>query len=254
MTIEGRALRHIRPVALLVAGAFFMENLDGTVITTALPAMAASFGVTIWGGSLCRAAIGSAPFLLPLMFQVGFGLDALRSGLLVIAVFAGNLLMKPATTPILRHFGFKPVLVGNGLLAVLSLLACAFLTPKTPVPVIAAILFCGGLTRSMQFTVLSTIAFADIPDAKMSSANTLFSTAFQLTMGLGVALGAIAIRAGHGLAAASGLGAVPAIDYRLAFVLVAFVALLGLADGIRLDRLAGDHVARRPVASGARSG
>jgi MFS family permease len=32
-------------IALLVAGAFFMENLDATVINTALPAMAASFGV-----------------------------------------------------------------------------------------------------------------------------------------------------------------------------------------------------------------
>src|ERR1700685_4488799 len=31
-------------VALLVAGAFFMENLDGTVIATALPQMARSFG------------------------------------------------------------------------------------------------------------------------------------------------------------------------------------------------------------------
>src|SRR5260370_4819582 len=33
-------------VALLVAGAFFMENLDGTVIATALPQMARSFGIS----------------------------------------------------------------------------------------------------------------------------------------------------------------------------------------------------------------
>ena len=33
------------PIALLVAGAFFMENLDGTVVVTAVPQMATAFGV-----------------------------------------------------------------------------------------------------------------------------------------------------------------------------------------------------------------
>src|SRR5258708_6893436 len=39
------SVAHRRPaqVALLVAAAFFMENLDGTVIATALPQMALSF-------------------------------------------------------------------------------------------------------------------------------------------------------------------------------------------------------------------
>ena len=34
-----------RPLALLVAGTFFMENLDGTIIATAAPAIACDFGV-----------------------------------------------------------------------------------------------------------------------------------------------------------------------------------------------------------------
>jgi EmrB/QacA subfamily drug resistance transporter len=84
-----------------------------------------TFAITIVGGSLFRMAIGAVPFLLPLMFQLGFGLDAFHSGLLVIAVFAGNLMMKPATTPILRRFGFKPVILVNGLANVGSLAACA---------------------------------------------------------------------------------------------------------------------------------
>src|SRR4026208_2245312 len=46
---EARSPRRFQPstlVALLVAGAFFLENLDGTVIATALPQMAQTFGVS----------------------------------------------------------------------------------------------------------------------------------------------------------------------------------------------------------------
>jgi MFS family permease len=100
-----------------------------------------TFAVTIWGGSLFRMAINAAPFLLPLMFQLAFGMDAFSAGLLVLAVFAGNLLMKFVTTPILRRFGFKRVLVVNGVLTALSLAACALLTPGTPGLVILAVLF-----------------------------------------------------------------------------------------------------------------
>ena len=89
-----------------------------------------TFAVAIYGGSLFRMAIGAVPFLLPLLFQVGFGLNAFHSGMLVIAVFAGNLMMKPATTGILRRFGFRPVLLVNGAINVLSLLACALLDAR----------------------------------------------------------------------------------------------------------------------------
>lgn len=209
--------------------------------TLALP----TFAVTIYGGSLFRMAIGAVPFLLPLMFQLGFGLDAFHSGLLIIAVFAGNLTMKLATTAILRRFGFKPVLVVNGLANVSSLLACALLSPATPVWLIAVVLFVGGLTRSMQFTALNTIAFSDMPQARMATANTLFSTAFQVAMGLGIALGAVGVRLGHWLAGPLGLGQVPAIEYRLAFVLIGLVSLMGLIDALKLDPAAGEHVARK---------
>jgi EmrB/QacA subfamily drug resistance transporter len=205
-----------------------------------------TFSITIIGGSLFRMAIGAVPFLLPLMFQLGFGLDAFHAGLLVIAVFAGNLMMKPATTPILRRFGFKPVLLVNGMANVLSLAACALLTPATPIWLIAAVLFVGGLTRSMQFSALNTIAFADVPQQRMAAANTLFSTAFQVALGLGIALGASGVRLGHWSAQQLGIGHWPAIDYRLAFLLVALVSLLGLADALRLDPAAGAQVSKAP--------
>ena len=121
-------------------------------------------------------------------------MDPFHSGLLVLAVFVGNLTIKPATTPLIRWLGFRRLLLINGALNVCSLLACALLTPQTPVWAIMLILYLGGVFRSIQFTGVSTLAFADVPAAQMSDANTLFSTASQLAVGLGITLGAIGIR------------------------------------------------------------
>jgi hypothetical protein len=107
------------------------------------------------------------------------------------------------------------------------------------VPAIAAVLFVGGLTRSMQFSAYNTIAFADIPKPRLAVANTLFSTVFQLAMGLGVALGALGVRLGHMALGWLVPGALPAGEFRIAFVLVAMVGLAALADTLRLAGDAG---------------
>ncbi len=206
---------------------------------------APTFRVTMFGGSLFRASISAVPFLLPLLFQVGFGMDAFHSGLLVLAVFVGNLTIKPATTPLLRGLGFKKLLLINGALNVLALLACAFLTPQTPVWVIMLVLYLGGVFRSIQFTAISTLAFADVPSPQMSYANTLFSTATQLAVGLGITLGAIGIRIGELCSEWLGMASLPGISFRLAFVAIALVCLLGMVDTLRLVKDAGSAVSRK---------
>ena len=207
-----------------------------------------TFAITISGGSLFRTAIGAVPFLVPLMFQVGFGLSAFHAGMLTLAIFAGNLAMKPATTPILRRFGFKPVLVVNGILNAVFITACALFSPDTPIWFIVPVLFIGGMCRSMHFTALNTIAFADIPPQQMTGANTLFSTVFQLTMGMGIAVGAIGIRIGQAISAPLGVSGIVAIEFRLAFVLLGIIALFAVVDCLSLDRRAGDNVARKQKA------
>ncbi|MDI6442136.1 MFS transporter [Cronobacter dublinensis] len=222
------ALRHFR------SAPFPMIRLDALAVPT--------FRVTMYGGSLFRTSISAVPFLLPLLFQVGFGMDAFHSGLLVLAVFAGNLTIKPATTPLIRWLGFKKLLLINGLLNVLALLACALLTPQTPVWLILLVLFLGGVFRSIQFTGVSTLAFADVPAGEMSYANTLFSTATQLAVGLGVTLGAIGIRLGEVISEAFFTTAVPGLSFRLAFVMMALLSLAGMADTLRLAAHAGSSV------------
>lgn len=207
-----------------------------------------TFRVTMYGGSLFRASISAVPFLLPLLFQVGFGMDPFHSGLLVLAVFVGNLTIKPATTPLIRWLGFRRLLLINGALNVLALAACAFLTPQTPVWLILLVLYLGGVFRSVQFTGVSTLAFADVPTAQMSYANTLFSTASQLAIGLGITLGAIGIRLGEKVSDVFALGAMPGISFRLAFVFIALICLVGMIDTLRLTREAGESVSKKAKA------
>ncbi|HCD6739290.1 TPA: MFS transporter [Klebsiella pneumoniae] len=192
-----------------------------------------------------RASISAVPFLLPLLFQVGFGMDPFHSGLLVLAVFVGNLTIKPATTPLIRWLGFRRLLLINGALNVCSLLACALLTPQTPVWAIMLILYLGGVFRSIQFTGVSTLAFADVPAAQMSDANTLFSTASQLAVGLGITLGAIGIRLGEQVGDWLHLTELPGISFRLSFVFIALICLVGMIDSLHLAKTAGSSVSEK---------
>ncbi|MET0331278.1 MAG: MFS transporter [Dyella sp.] len=200
-----------------------------------------TFAVVMGGGSLFRIAISSAPFLLPLMFQLAFGMSATRAGALLLAMFAGNLAMKPATTPLIRRFGFRRVLLINGLLVAAGFALCALFGGATPLWLIAAVLFFCGLTRSMQYTVLNTIGFADVPQPQMNSATTLVSMAQQFNVGIGIAFGALALKLAalvHGHVDHT----LHADDFRLAFALVALLTLLALVDVLRLPRDAGAQV------------
>jgi EmrB/QacA subfamily drug resistance transporter len=200
-----------------------------------------TFMVAICGGSLFRISIGAVPFLLPLMFQVGFGMNPFQSGLLTLAVFAGNLSTKLVTTQILQRFGFRTVLVFNGAFAAVTLASMSLLRPSTASGWILVALFISGVARSLQFTAINTLGFADVPKPQMSGASTLSSTMSQMTMGMGVAAGAIALRIAawwHGHDAQT---LVPA-DFSIAFLLVASLSVIAIVDVFSLAPDAGEHV------------
>lgn len=203
-----------------------------------------SYGVTVIGGSLFRIAIGSLPFLLPLLFQLGYGMNAFNAGLLVLSVFAGNLAMKPFTSAILFRFPFRTILVVNGFLNALTIFACAFLTPAVPTPLTFVLLFVSGMTRSMQFTAINTLAFSQVPNPMMGGANTLFNTAQQLSSGLGIAIGALALRIAEHFEPVSSNGTSLG-SFRLAFVIVGCIALLGMLDSMTLNITDGDEIRQK---------
>ena len=195
-----------------------------------------SFAYAIVGaGVASRIAISASPFLLPLMFQVGFGMTALQAGLMVLVYMSGNLAMKSVTTPLLRRFGFRAVLLGNGVLCAATLAACGLLAPGDPRPVVDLVLFLAGMTRSMNFTATATLAFVDIAPEQRAGASALATMLQQVAMVLGVALAASALAFADSLHA-GGLGLA---DFQhVWFASAALMALAALAT-LRLPRDAG---------------
>ncbi|MDE1146536.1 MAG: MFS transporter [Azospirillaceae bacterium] len=200
-----------------------------------------TYAVSIWSGSVQRIAIGTVPFLTPLLFQTVLGLDAFVAGQLVLCIFAGNLTMKLMTNQVLRRFGFRRVLVLNGALVGISLAACGLFTPETPRWIIGLVLFTGGMFRSMQFTAMGTIQFADVPKPEVSAANTLAAMLAQLTSGLGVVAGALALNLGAFLRGHP-QGAPDLTDYRNAFLAMGAAVVLSLVDAWKLAPDAGHSV------------
>jgi EmrB/QacA subfamily drug resistance transporter len=200
----------------------------------------ATFRVTAFGGSVYRAVIAAIPFLLPLFFQLAFGWSAALAGLLVIALFAGNVGIKPATTPLMRRFGIRTVMLSAIVASALLLAAMALLQPTTPMPLLVALLVASGVARSVGFTAYNSVAFADVPAERMTSANTLNATLQELGSGLGVAVGALLVRLGGAVGFAPGGDA-----FRFAFVLLAVIFLVPAVEAFLLPRSAGAVVTGR---------
>ncbi|MGU3539329.1 MFS transporter [Methylobacterium sp. A54F] len=205
-----------------------------------------TFRAAVIGGSFFRIGTGAIPFLLPLMLQVGFGLDPLHSGLITFAAAAGAMFVKVVGPRILRTFGFRPVMVTNAVLASLFLAVNGLFTAQTPHWLIVGLLFLGGCLRSVQFTCVNAIAYADIESRDMSAGTSLASVAQQLSLSLGVTLGALSLEAA---AAAHGRSAIAAVDFGPAFLVVALISALSLIAFLRLAPDAGAEVSGKRVAA-----
>jgi EmrB/QacA subfamily drug resistance transporter len=205
-----------------------------------------TFRAAVGSGSLFWTAITSVPFLLTLLFQNAFGWSPVKSGAVVLFVFVGNIAIKPATTPMLRRFGFRPVLVAATAGAAATMVAAAFFDAATPLALIAVVAVLNGIGRSISLTCYSTIAFSDTPPEQIRDANTLQATAQQLAVGLGVPVGAVALRAGGAISGALPGAPTATSPYTIAFLLLAIVALGGTVGALRLHPDAGAAVTRRP--------
>jgi EmrB/QacA subfamily drug resistance transporter len=154
-----------------------------------LPTMRAS----IIGGFMFRLGIGSLPFLLPLLMQVGFGLSPLQSGLVTFSSAVGAMGMKTLAARLIRTFGFRNIMMINAVVSSAFLAACALFTAATPLLLIMILLVVGGFFRSLQFTAINTLAYAEVDHARMSRATTLVSVNQQLAVSAGVAVGAFSV-------------------------------------------------------------
>jgi EmrB/QacA subfamily drug resistance transporter len=198
-----------------------------------------SFGASMGGGSLFRIGASTLPFLLPLKLQIVFGMSASASGLVTFATALGAFAMKPLVRPLLQRFGFRAVLVVNGVLAAFGVAVCALFTPAWPIAAIFIVLAIGGLTRALQFTSLATLSFADVPQEKLAPATAMTGTLQQLGQALGVVLGSLSLEAAMLATGASGPG--PA-EFAIAFVVAGVVVLTSIPSALRLPADAGARV------------
>jgi EmrB/QacA subfamily drug resistance transporter len=241
-------------ISLLAAGAAILtvyvlhtRRAQHPILALSLLAIP-TFRASVIGGFVFRMGIGAIPFLLPLMLQIGFGLSPFESGMLTFAGAAGALTMKMTAAPILRTFGFKRVLLVNGVVVGLSLAAIGLFQQTTPAWVILAVLLTGGFFRSLQFTSVNTLGYADIPTARMSQATSFASMAQQLSLTVGVAAGALLLHFTQVLRGGSELGAGDFVVPFFAVGLMATIAGLTFAwlPADAAVEVSGKRLGRRP--------
>jgi EmrB/QacA subfamily drug resistance transporter len=194
----------------------------------------ASFRASISGGFLFRLGIGALPFLLPLLLQIGFNLTPFESGLITFTGALGSIFMKAVVARVLRRFGYRPVLVYNSVISGGFLAACASFVPGMPYLAMVAILLTGGFFRSLQFTSVNTLAYAEIEPRLMSRATAIVSVAQQLALSTGVAVGALIVEATLWVKHTQ---AMSAADFPPAFLVI---GALTAASGLIFRRLPAD--------------
>ena len=197
------------------------------------------------GGSLFRIGVGAVPLLLPLLLQLGFGFSPLRSGLLTFVTALGAIGMKVAAGRVLRQWGFRKVLVFNSIISAVFIAAPALFTSQTSIALMVAVLLVGGFFRSLEFTCINAISYAEIEQPKMSAATSLQSALQQFSLSMGVTVGASALQ----LAMVSRGGTtLTQADFWPAFLVIGAISLLATFSFARLPKYAGEELAGRKQA------
>ncbi|MES2193161.1 MAG: DHA2 family efflux MFS transporter permease subunit [Pseudomonadota bacterium] len=204
----------------------------------------ATLRASILGGFLFRLGIGALPFLLPLLMQVGFGLSPFHSGLVTFASAVGAMGMKTLAARIIRTFGFRNLMTVNAIVSSVFLAACALFTVTTPLLLIMIILVVGGFFRSLQFTAINTVAYAEVEPAQMSRATTLVSVNQQLAISAGVAIGAFTVES---TMLARHVTELSAADFAPAFIVVAIISAISAYFFWQMPDDAGHEISGRSV-------
>ena len=204
-----------------------------------------TFRIASIGGTLFRIGGGALPFLLPLMFQIGFGLSAFQSGMMTFAAGLGAITMKFVAQPVLRAFGFRRVLMLNAALSSVFIAVPALFTPDTPYVLMIGALFLGGVCRSLQFTSINAIAYAEVGPDRLSSATSFNSVLQQLSQSIGITVAAFGLEAAARLTGGTPLAPehFPAV-----FVLVATVSLASVWWFAKLTPASGGALLERTPA------
>jgi EmrB/QacA subfamily drug resistance transporter len=198
-----------------------------------------TFRASTVAGSLCRMTIGAVPFLLPLMLQVGFGLNAMSSGLITFVMNVGAIGVKSFASPIARRFGFRNLVLYNASLLGLMAMGIALFTPETPHWMMIVYLLLYGVVRSIQFTNVNALGFADLTPQNLSRGNSISSVMQQLASSFGIAIAATVLglmAGGHELTST---------DFHWAFIIVGLFPIISVLGFVTLKPNDGAEMAGR---------
>ncbi|HEX3953310.1 MAG TPA: MFS transporter, partial [Stellaceae bacterium] len=195
-----------------------------------------TFNIGTVAGGICRMGLDATPFMLPLLFQVGFGLGPVQAGMLSFSSTLGAMLVRGFSRTLFRSLGFRRALIGGAIGAAAVTASFALLSADTPYWVVVAVVLFSGCIRSIQYLALNTISYADIPSAMLSRGTSVGGVAQQLARGFGVAIGAALV------AVVAGSDHVTVGDFRVAFLLIALIPLSATWGFMRLDENDGAEV------------
>ena len=251
LTVMGRGLLPgWTPSVLVLLGAVLVGFYIRHALSTENPILdlrllrIETFRAGVVGGSLFRVGVGAVPFLLPLMFQIAYGMTALQSGLITFVAAAGAISMKLGAARMIRRFGFRQLLLVNGLMASASISIMGFLSASTPYLLAISLLFVGGFLRSLQFTALNAMSYSDVDHQQASYATSLYTVVQQLSLSMGVVLAAFVLEAAQWF---RGEMKLMPMDFTIAFVVVAACSVSACVEYLTLSPAAGEAVSGKRV-------
>ena len=253
LTIMGRALLPgWWPTLLVIFGLVLVGFYIRHALVTPNPILdlrllkIETFRTGVVGGSLFRIGVGAVPFLLPLMFQLAYGMSAFQSGMITFVAAAGAISMKLGAAKMIRRFGFRRMLIVTGLLASVSIAVMGLLSASTPYLLAISLLFVGGFLRSLQFTALNAMSYSDVDHQQASYATSLYTVVQQLSLSMGVVLAAFVLEAAQWT---RGEAALTPMDFTIAFAVVSACSLTACLEFLALSPSAGEAVSGKRAAA-----
>lgn len=202
-----------------------------------------TFAASVWGGGLFYLGTTAQVFLMALLLQIGFGFSAFHAGLMLLAGAVGSIVMRFTFRPMLNAFGFRKLLIVNGLLTGACLAGFGLFSANTPLMVMLAVLFIAGFSRSTQFTAVQSLGYAEIPSALMSRATSFSSMMQQLMQSFGVGMSALVVHLSTMLHGHDDV--ITAQDVSLGFFAIGLLSALSVVIFYLLPATAGSELTGR---------
>lgn len=145
------------------------------------------FRLGILGNILTRLGSASMPFILPLSLQLSLGFSPFQTGLMLMPMVFGSILIKRFATFAIARYGYYRILSLNTIAVGLGIMSFAGLSWHSNLYTQGLHFFLFGCVNSMQFTAMNTVTLKDLSQAQAANGNSMLFIVVNMCMSLGVA-------------------------------------------------------------------